>query len=114
LILASSADAAKFAGWFSAHGLRARATDNPAEAEARVTERRPWLYLLDADLSRPSFLDLVKRAGELSFAGARVVVVGGEADPAWMIVCLSAGADAFLVKPVDEAALLSAALPSGA
>lgn len=96
-------------------GARIRRADSLAAAHRHLAVYRPSVVIVDIGLPDGSGTDLI---AELARAQPRVpAILGISGDPDAEPAALTAGADAFLAKPVESLALfqqaLLAALPGG-
>ncbi len=81
------------------------AADNGADALALLAELKPDVLLLDLVLSKLDGLELLRRLGETG-AQPHVIVLSGFVNGKVVGECSALGADYFISKPCDPAALL--------
>ena len=79
--------------------------DNGADALALIDELRPDVLLLDLVLSKLDGLELLRRLGDGEYR-PHVIVLSGFVNGKVVAECSALGADYFISKPCDPAALL--------
>lgn len=88
-------------------GTRVLTSDDPGMAVAIARSRRPDLVLLDLDLRGGRGEEILHRVrADPALAATKVVVVSADATPSSVRTMMALGADAYLTKPIDIAALL--------
>ena len=80
--------------------------DNGADALALIGELKPDVLLLDLVLSKLDGLELLRRLGEADYR-PHIIVLSGFVNGKVVGECSALGADYFISKPCDPAALLS-------
>jgi adenylate cyclase len=91
-----------------AHGYETLQAADGVEALAAVTQHRPDLVLLDVMMPNIDGIEVCKRLksdAELSFLP--VILVTAKVETKDVVAGLDAGADEYLTKPVDQAALVA-------
>jgi adenylate cyclase len=91
-----------------AHGYETLQAADGLEALAAVTQHRPDLVLLDVMMPNIDGIEVCKRLksdAELSFLP--VILVTAKVESKDVVAGLDAGADEYLTKPVDQAALVA-------
>ena len=83
----------------------AGAADNGVDALALLGELKPDVLLLDLVLSKLDGLELLRRIGETG-AKPHIIVLSGFVNSKVVSECSALGADYFISKPCDPAALL--------
>ena len=84
----------------------AGAADNGVDALALIAELKPDVLLLDLVLSKLDGLEVLRRLGETG-AQMHIIVLSGFVNNKVVSECSALGADYFISKPCDPAALLS-------
>ncbi len=88
-------------------GTRVLTSDDPGMTVAITRSRRPDLVLLDLDLRGGRGEEILHRVrADPALAATKVVVVSADATPSSVRTVMALGADAYLTKPIDIAALL--------
>src|SRR5689334_21753746 len=91
-----------------AHGYDVVTASNGAEALERARSRQPDLILLDIMMPGVDGLAVCRELkSDQAFPFTPVILVTAKADPADVVAGLDAGADEYLTKPVDQAALVA-------
>ena len=85
--------------------VRAGEADNGVDALALLSECKPDVLLLDLVLSKLDGLELLRRIGETG-AKPHIIVLSGFVNSKVVGECSALGADYFISKPCDPAALL--------
>jgi DNA-binding NtrC family response regulator len=93
-----------FARYFSKEGYEIFEASNLAEAAAALAARRFEIMVLDINLPDGSGLDFIGIA-RASDPFIPIIVITGEGDIPLAVEAMQRGADNFLTKPVDNAAL---------
>jgi len=92
----------------AAHGYETLQAADGQEALDAVTQHHPDLVLLDVMMPNLDGIEACRRLksnGDLSFLP--VILVTARADPKNVVEGLEAGADEYLTKPIDQAALVA-------
>ena len=84
----------------------AGAADNGVDALALIAELKPDVLLLDLVLSKLDGLEVLRRLGETG-AQMHIIVLSGFVNNKVVGECSALGADYFISKPCDPAALLT-------
>ena len=84
----------------------AGAADNGVDALALIAELKPDVLLLDLVLSKLDGLEVLRRLGETGVQ-PHIIVLSGFVNNKVVSECSALGADYFISKPCDPAALLS-------
>ena len=85
--------------------------DNGVDALALITELKPDVLLLDLVLSKLDGLELLRRLAETGVK-THIIVLSGFVNNKVVGECSALGADYFISKPCDPAALLGRILPA--
>lgn len=93
-----------FVRYFSKEGYEIFEAANLAEAAAALAARRFELMVLDINLPDGSGIDFIRTARE-NDPCIPIIVITGEGDIPLAVEAMQRGADNFLTKPVDNAAL---------
>jgi two-component system, LuxR family, response regulator FixJ len=91
----------------SSANLRAETFGDPKEFLRYARTHRPAVALIDVCMPQMSGLEVQSRLGKIS-PSTRVIIFTGRDDPLVRSTALNAGASAFLTKPFDDEALLTA------
>jgi len=92
----------------SAHGYEMLQAADGEEALSSIREHHPDLVLLDVMMPKLDGFEVCRRVRrDASLPFIPIVLVTARADSADIITGLDAGADEYLVKPVDQAALVA-------
>lgn len=93
-----------FVRYFSKEGYEVLEAATLAEAAATLTNRRIDMIVLDINLPDGSGIDFIKTV-RASDSCIPIIVITGEGDIPLAVEAMQRGADNFLTKPVDNAAL---------
>jgi class 3 adenylate cyclase len=92
----------------SVHGYEILTAPDGEEALAVATARRPDLILLDIMMPKMDGIDVCRRLkADSSLPFMPIILVTAKADSKDIVAGLEAGADEYLTKPVDQAALVA-------
>src|SRR5262245_4916538 len=92
----------------SVHGYEILTATNGEEALAVATAQRPDLILLDIMMPKVDGIDVCRRLkADASLPFMPIILVTAKADSKDVVAGLEAGADEYLTKPVDQAALVA-------
>jgi class 3 adenylate cyclase len=92
----------------SVHGYEILTATDGEEALAVATARRPDLILLDIMMPKMDGIDVCRRLkADSSLPFMPIILVTAKADSKDIVAGLEAGADEYLTKPVDQAALVA-------
>ncbi len=90
------------------HGYEILTATNGEEALAVATAQKPDLILLDIMMPKIDGIDVCRRLkADASLPFMPIILVTAKADSKDVVVGLEAGADEYLTKPVDQAALVA-------
>jgi adenylate cyclase len=90
------------------HGYEILTATNGEEALAVATAQRPDLILLDVMMPKMDGIDVCRRLkADASLPFMPIILVTAKADSKDVVAGLEAGADEYLTKPVDQAALVA-------
>jgi two-component system cell cycle sensor histidine kinase/response regulator CckA len=90
------------------HGYSTRRAQNGVEALALLRERKPLLVISDITMPEMDGYELCRKIrSDFAMADLPVILLTSLSDPDDVIVGLEAGADSFVIKPPDEAYLVS-------
>src|SRR6266404_4512394 len=91
-----------------AHGYETLQAADGEEALASVKQHRPDLILLDVMMPNLDGIETCRRLkGDDTFPFLPIILVTARADSKDIVAGLEAGADEYLTKPVDQAALVA-------
>jgi adenylate cyclase len=91
-----------------AHGYEALQAADGQEALAAVKQQRPDLILLDVMMPKLDGIETCRRLkGDDTLPFLPIILVTARADSKDIVAGLEAGADEYLTKPVDQAALIA-------
>ena len=91
-----------------AHGYEALQAADGEEALAAVKQQRPDLILLDVMMPKLDGIETCRRLkGDDTLPFLPIILVTARADSKDIVAGLEAGADEYLTKPVDQAALIA-------
>src|SRR5436309_7787947 len=91
-----------------AHGYETLQAADGEEALAAVQQHRPDLVLLDVMMPKLDGIETCRRLkGDDTFPFLPIILVTAKADSKDIVAGLQAGADEYLTKPVDQAALMA-------
>jgi len=91
-----------------AHGYETLQAADGEEALAAVQQHRPDLILLDVMMPKLDGIETCRRLkGDASFPFLPIILVTARTDSKDIVAGLEAGADEYLTKPVDQAALVA-------
>jgi adenylate cyclase len=91
-----------------AHGYETVQAADGEEALAAVTQHRPDLVLLDVMMPNLDGIEACRRLkGDAAFPFLPIILVTAKVDSKDIVAGLDAGADEYLTKPVDQAALVA-------
>ena len=91
-----------------AHGYETLQAADGLEALAAVTQHRPDLVLLDVMMPNIDGIEVCRRLkNDAAFPFLPVILVTAKVDSKDVIAGLEAGADEYLTKPIDQAALVA-------
>ena len=91
-----------------AHGYETLQAADGEEALAAVQQHRPDLVLLDVMMPKLDGIETCRRLkGDDTFPFLPIILVTAKADSKDIVAGLQAGADEYLTKPVDQAALVA-------
>jgi class 3 adenylate cyclase/CheY-like chemotaxis protein len=92
----------------AAHGYEIYTANDGEEALALARERHPDLILLDVMMPKLDGIEVCRRLkGDASLPFMPIILVTAKSDPKDVVAGLEAGADEYLTKPVDQAALVA-------
>ncbi len=92
----------------AAHGYEIYTANDGEKALALARERRPDLILLDVMMPKLDGIEVCRRLkGDTSLPFMPIILVTAKTDPKDVVAGLEAGADEYLTKPVDQAALVA-------
>ena len=92
----------------SVHGYEILTATNGEEALAIATAQRPDLILLDIMMPKMDGIDVCRHLkADPSLSFMPIILVTAKADSKDVVAGLEAGADEYLTKPVDQAALVA-------
>ena len=92
----------------SVHGYEILTATDGEEALAVATAQRPDLILLDIMMPKMDGIDVCRRLkADASLPFMPIILVTAKADSKDVVAGLEAGADEYLTKPVDQAALVA-------
>jgi class 3 adenylate cyclase len=92
----------------SVHGYEILTATNGEEALAVATAQRPDLILLDIMMPKVDGIDVCRSLkADVSLPFMPIILVTAKADSKDVVAGLEAGADEYLTKPVDQAALVA-------
>src|SRR5215471_18550288 len=92
----------------SVHGYEILTATNGEEALAVATAQQPDLILLDIMMPKVDGIDVCRRLkADASLPFMPIILVTAKADSKDVVAGLEAGADEYLTKPVDQAALVA-------
>ncbi|HXG18428.1 MAG TPA: response regulator [Methylomirabilota bacterium] len=90
------------------HGYEILTATNGEEALAVATTQQPDLLLLDIMMPKVDGIDVCRRLkADVVLPFMPIILVTAKADSKDVVVGLEAGADEYLTKPVDQAALVA-------
>jgi len=91
-----------------AHGYATLQAADGEEALAGIGRHAPDLIILNAMMSKLNGLEVCRRLkGSTTSEFVPVILVTAKADTNDVVACLDAGADEYLTKPIDQAALMA-------
>lgn len=91
-----------------AHGYATLQAADGEEALAGIGRHAPDLIILNAMMSKLNGLEVCRRLkGGTTSEFVPVILVTAKADTNDVVACLDAGADEYLTKPIDQAALMA-------
>ena len=91
-----------------AHGYETLQAADGEEALAAVQQHRPDLILLDVMMPKLDGIETCRRLkGDYTFPFLPIILVTAKTDSKDIVAGLEAGADEYLTKPVDQAALVA-------
>ncbi len=92
----------------AAHGYEIYTANDGEKALALARERHPDLILLDVMMPKLDGIEVCRRLkDDTSLPFMPIVLVTAKSDPKDVVAGLEAGADEYLTKPVDQAALVA-------
>jgi class 3 adenylate cyclase/CheY-like chemotaxis protein len=92
----------------SVHGYEILTATNGEEALAIATTQRPDLILLDIMMPKVDGIDVCRRLkADASLPFMPIILVTAKADSKDVVAGLEAGAEEYLTKPIDQAALVA-------
>ncbi len=92
----------------AAHGYEIYTANDGEKALALARERHPDLILLDVMMPKLDGIEVCRRLkGDTSLPFMPIILVTAKTDPKDVVAGLEAGADEYLTKPVDQAALVA-------
>lgn len=92
----------------AAHGYEIYTANDGEKALALARERHPDLILLDVMMPKLDGIEVCQRLkGDTSLPFMPIVLVTARTEPKDVVAGLEAGADEYLTKPVDQAALVA-------
>ncbi|HEV8718040.1 MAG TPA: response regulator [Candidatus Binatia bacterium] len=90
------------------HGYEILTATNGEEALATASAQQPDLILLDVMMPKMDGIDVCRHLkADASFSFMPIILVTAKADSKDVVAGLEAGADEYLTKPVDQAALVA-------
>src|SRR2546428_7093954 len=90
------------------HGYEILTATNGEEALAMASAQQPDLILLDVMMPKMDGIDVCRHLkADASFSFMPIILVTAKADSKDIVAGLEAGADEYLTKPVDQAALVA-------
>jgi len=92
---------------FASADLQAETFSDPEEFLRYARIHRPAVALVDVHMPQMSGLEVQSRLREIS-PSTRVIIFTGKDDPLVRSTALNAGASAFITKPFNDEALLTA------
>src|ERR1700710_2092600 len=91
-----------------AHGYETLQAADGQEALTAVTQHRPDLVLLDVMMPNIDGIEVCRRLkSDAAFPFLPVILVTAKVDTKDVVAGLEAGADEYLTKPIDQAALVA-------
>ena len=101
-----------FEARLAAHGYEIYTANDGEEALTLAREKHPDLILLDVMMPKLDGIEVCRRLkDDTSLPFMPIILVTAKSDPKDVVAGLEAGADEYLTKPVDQAALVATALP---
>ena len=92
----------------AAHGYEVVTAADGEEALARARDAEPDLILLDVMMPKLDGFDVCRRLrADPTLPFVPIILVTAKGDPKDIVAGLEAGADEYLTKPVDQAALVA-------
>ena len=92
---------------FASADLQAATFSDPEEFLRYVRTHRPAVVLIDVHMPQMNGLEVQSQLRRIS-PSTRVIIFTGKDDPLVRSTAMNAGASAFLTKPFDDEALLTA------
>ena len=92
---------------FASADLQAATFSDPEEFLRYVRTHRPAVVLIDVHMPKMNGLEVQSQLRRIS-PSTRVIIFTGKDDPLVRSTAMNAGASAFLTKPFDDEALLTA------
>ncbi len=97
-----------FEARLAAHGYEIYTANDGDEALTLAREKHPDLILLDVMMPKLDGIEVCRRLkGDTSLPFMPIILVTAKTDPKDVVAGLEAGADEYLTKPVDQAALVA-------
>lgn len=95
-----------YATLFSAADIDSLVINDPLDVMPSLVEFRPELLVLDLHMPGASGLDITRALRqEVAYHSLPIMIISRDGSTAQQLACLDAGADDYLVKPVQEAFL---------
>jgi class 3 adenylate cyclase len=90
------------------HGYELVQAADGEQALAKIRHHRPDLILLDVMMPKLDGFEVCRRVkGDPTLAFTPIILITASADPKAVVTGLEAGADEYLTKPIDQAALVA-------